>query len=153
MGLNPSNVIAEKDHGPVFPNVAGHPNPDDILRAELEAAGIPVFESEIHRAHQGEVKTAISGTTKRWSFDRAWYYWVAKGDGLPPRYARELHEIHGREVRVDGHCMSPSPEYYDGFAVGLYHVDTPRGLKALADMLKRVVREHKTAATAAKEPK
>ena len=45
-------------------------------------------------------------------------------------------------MRVEGHCGCPSPlEYNKGFAVGLYHVDTPEGLKALADTIKQVAKD------------
>ena len=142
MSLNPSNAQAARDHGPVFSNVAGHPDPDKILRAELEAAGIEVFSHECLRNGESEVNTSILGTLGNWGFKRNWYYWVAEGDGLPLVYAKELHESHGREVRVDGNCGCPSPDSRKGFAIGTYHVDTPGGLKALADMLKRVVKEH-----------
>jgi len=142
MGLNPSNGIADRDHGPVFPNVAGHENPDDILRAELEAAGIKVFQSEILRKDKGEVKTAVVGDMGCWGFHRAWYYWVAEGPGIPPKYAYELHKTHGKEVRVSGHCGCPDPGYCGGFGVGVYHVDTQAGLKALADTIKRVKKDY-----------
>jgi len=46
-------------------------------------------------------------------------------------------------VRVAGHC-SPSPlEWFHGFAVGNYHVDTFTGLKALADIIRLVEKEAK----------
>ena len=89
-----------------------------------------------------EVDTSIAGELHQWSFRRAWSYWVAEGPGLPPTYATPLHEAHGNDVRVDGHCGSPSPlEWHKGFAVGMYHVDTPTGLKALADALKQCVED------------
>jgi hypothetical protein len=106
--------------------------------AELEAAGI-----EVHRmptAFDGEVKTNVLGSCGPWSFRRAWYYWVAKGPGIPVEVATVLHEKHGKDVRVDGHCGCPSPqEWCKGFAVGLYHVDSAEGLKALADTIKDIL--------------
>jgi hypothetical protein len=122
-----------------FPNLAGRPDIDDIVSAELAAAGIGIRDlGEWFKAHSGEVRTGIIGCCGPWTFRRAWYYWIATGPGLPPVYANALHETHGRQVRVDGHCGCPSPlEWHKGFAVGQYHVDTPDGLKALADTLKR----------------
>ena len=111
--------------------------------AELEAAGIEAvfFKSDILRS-KGEVPTKVLGQLGHWGFRRAWYYWVAKGPGIPPKYATELHETYGQVVRVDGDCTCPSPlESRHGFAIGRYHVDTADGLKALADMLKRVALE------------
>jgi len=123
-------------------NYAGHPDPDDFLRAELEEAGITVHSFNFLKNGKREVDSRIMGEVHGWSFKRAWYYWVAEGPGLPPRYANTLHETHGKAVRVEGHCGCPSPlEYRKGFAVGMYHVDTQEGLKALADMLKRCAAE------------
>jgi hypothetical protein len=43
-------------------------------------------------------------------------------------------------VRVEGHGGCPSPlEYCKGFAVGLYHVDTQKGLNALAQVIKNIL--------------
>lgn len=151
MGVNPSNAIAERDHGPVFSNMAGHPNPDSALRAELCAAGIPLFESELLRDGQAEVNTSVQGSLFGWGFRRAWYYWAAKGPGIPPNYAWELHKSHGREVRINGHCGCPDPGYMKGFAVGTYHIDTQRGLQAMADMLKRITKDHEAAEAARQE--
>lgn len=119
-----------------FPNCAGQPDIDDDLAAELEAAGIPVQRMPEILRGKGEVKSIICGWLHTWAFKRAWYYWTAEGPGLPPQYADALHVLFGKEVRVGGHCGCPSPlEWYKGFAVGSYHIDTPRGLRALADAL------------------
>ncbi len=137
MSLFPSNAKPG-----VFPNMAGRKDCDEILRQELEAAGIPPLDRII--PGRGEVPARIFGGIDPlgWSFNRAWYYWVAKGPGIPPAYATELHRRHGKDVRVDGHCACPSPlEWHKGFAVGMYHVDTPAGLKALADVIKNVYRQ------------
>jgi hypothetical protein len=122
-----------------FRNCAGREGVDDLLLQELAAAGIPSTRLPECLRNTGEVKTVITGILHRWSFRRAWVYWVAEGPGLPIEEAEKLHESHGREVRVDGDCTCPAPrERYKGFGVGLYHVDTAEGLKALADALKRV---------------
>lgn len=121
-----------------FTNYAGRSDVDDLLKAELTAAGIDPVELPFEQ--NTEVKTCIVGSCRGgWTFKRAWRYWVAEGPGIPPEYAEALHATHGQEVRVDGHGGAPSPyEWFDGFAVGFYHVDTPAGLKALADTLSRV---------------
>lgn len=125
-----------------FPNLAGRPNIDDICAAELEAAGIEAVRFEIFRDQNPEVKTAVRGQLPPWRFSRNWRYWVARGPGIPPCYAAILHEKLGKEVRVEGHCGCPSPlEWHKGFAVGLYHVDTPEGLTMLADTIKLVMVE------------
>lgn len=126
-----------------FPNMAGETeNLDDTLASELKAAGIPVERlSEILRT-KGEVSTITMGFLGKWKFERCWYYWRASGPGLPPLYADALHVLYGQEARVAGHCGCPSPfEWYCGFGVDLYHVDTPAALAALATALKACLRD------------
>jgi hypothetical protein len=134
-----------------FPNKAGdHADTDDILRAELKAAGIqtlqeaegkdPEYLADMLRSMSGEVKTSVQGTLHLWTFKRAWYYWVAQGPGIEVEAAMRLHAAHGKDVRVDGHGCSPSPrEWFKGLACGHYHVDSQEGLKALADTIKELV--------------
>jgi hypothetical protein len=73
-----------------FPNKAGdHADTDDILRAELKAAGIQTlqedagkgidFMADLIRESSGEVKTSVIGYLHGWEFKRAWYYWTANG--------------------------------------------------------------------------
>jgi hypothetical protein len=124
-----------------FPNRAGdHADTDDVLTAELEKAGITVEKHEFLRRRNNEVKTAVIGSLHGWSFERAWYYWVAKGPGIELEAAEKLHATHGRSVRVDGHCGCPSPgEWFKGLACGAYHVDDQEGLNALADTIRELV--------------
>lgn len=121
-----------------FPNYAGRADIDDALAIELSDAGIPAVRlPEVLRESRGEVQSIVIGDLHGWHFKRAWYYWTATGPGLPPHYADALHVLFGKEVRVAGHCGCPSPfEWYKGFAVGDYHIDTPRGLQALGTALK-----------------
>jgi len=119
-----------------FPNRAGaHADTDDILRAELKAAGIPTmqeaegkppeFMADLLRSTSGEVKTSVIGCLHGWTFKRAWYYWMCSGPGIEVAAAERLHAEHGRTVRVGGHCGCPSPrEWFKGLACGHYHVDT-----------------------------
>lgn len=127
-------------------NYAGTKDKDKEIAAELTAAGIEAVKlPESLRESRGEVKTIVIGQLGPWGFRRAWYYWVAEGPGIPPVYAEDLHKRFGKEVRVAGHCGCPSPlEWYKGFAVGDYHVDTQEGLKALADTIKMVMGDAKT---------
>lgn len=134
-----------------FPNKAGdHADTDEILRAELAAAGIPTlqeaegkppeFLADMLRRGSGEVKTSVIGVLHGWEFKRAWYYWTANGPGIEVAAAEALQATHGKVCRVAGHAGCPSPtEWYKGLAVGDYHVDTPEGLKALADTIKSLV--------------
>jgi len=144
-----------------FPNKAGdHADTDDILTAELHAAGIqtlqeaegkgPDYLADMLREMSGEVKTSIIGILHGWEFRRAWYYWVAKGPGIEVAAAERLHASHGRSVRVSGHCGCPSPrEQFKGLACGSYHVDDAAGLKALADTIKELVEGRKPAESGA----
>lgn len=139
-GISPSN------RGAGFPNLARrNPTEEDIKRvtaiceAELEAAGIEPHIWSFLVNKDAEVPSRCVGSLSRWVFKRAWYYWIAEGAGIPPDIAERLHATHGSQVRVEGHCACPSPrEWLKGFAVGSYHVDTPEGLKALADTIKSV---------------
>jgi len=136
MALCPSNSMA---HGKVFPNYAGRDDVDDLLSKELENAGIEVHKMPF--TLKGEVKTSIIGSVGPWGFTRAWYYWVAQGPGIPPSYAWDLYNTHGKDARIEGHAGSINPNYNKGFAIGSYHVDNPEGLKALADTIKKVMTE------------
>lgn len=134
-----------------FPNKAGdHADTDGILKAELKAAGIQTLQeaegkpteyfAEFLRRNSGEVKTSVVGVLHGWEFKRGWYYWMAKGPGIDVESAELLHAAYGNDVRVAGHCGCPSPrEWFKGLACGSYHVDTPDGLRALANTIKMLV--------------
>lgn len=123
-----------------FSNRAGETDTDDAIAAELEAAGIEPNRWEGLRDLAGEVKTAVRGSLHGWHFERAWYYWMAKGPGIELAAADVLHAAHPDTVRVNGHCGCPSPrEQNNGLAIGSYHVDSPAGLKGLADTIKAIV--------------
>lgn len=137
-GLNPSNRNAG------FPNLAREENPpqevidevSETCKSELLTAGINVSRFPFPR---GEVPSHVIGSLSGWNFSRNWYYWVAQGPGIPPDIAERLHATHSTAVRVEGHCGCPSPlEWRKGFAIGSYHVDSPEGLKALADTLRSI---------------
>jgi len=120
-------------------NFAGVENCDNEIKNELNQANIEVFSYEFMRK-KGEVPTSIIGMLGGWQFERAWCYWVAKGPGIPPDIAEELHTTHGKYVRVDGHCGCPSPkEWFNGFAVGCYHIDSQEGLNALAKVIQKIL--------------
>ena len=141
-GISPSNEMVK---GAGFPNLArGQTDAVEVIaevtaicEAELKAAGINA--AKLPFTVKGEVPARVMGDLSMWGFERAWYYWRASGPGLPVEVAERLHATHGTVVRVAGHCGCPSPrEWYKGFGVGDYHVDTPEGLKALADALRSV---------------
>lgn len=133
-----------------FPNKAGdNRDNDDVLRAELKAAGIttiqehegkpPGYMAEIIRRTSGEVVTGVMGLMCGWEFKRSWYYWVASGPGIPIETAERLNEKYGTHLRVNGFAGGADPrEMFGGFGVGSYHIDSHEGLKALADVLKEI---------------
>lgn len=133
-----------------FPNKAGdHADTDDILRAELKAAGIPTLQDEgvtsdvmleLLREQSGEVKTSVRGCLHGWTFERAWYYWMCKGPGIEIAAAERLQATHGQTVRASGDCACRGPRFwFKGLACGSYHVDDAAGLKALADTIRSLV--------------
>lgn len=151
--MNPSNAIARRINPDKrgFPNLArGHdarpedfPEVDETVRRELAEAGIHV--TEYRNINQGEVPTSFyGGTAHRWLFRRAWYYYVAKGDGIPAEIAEVFHQTWGSQVRVNGHCGCPSPlEQNEGFAIDSYHIDTQEGLNAFVKLLSAIHKPRK----------
>jgi hypothetical protein len=149
MSLCPSNLMA-KNANPgkiVFPNMARRKPVDEetisLVNAacllELASAGIEAEGPASWLADKSEVPFHYLGNLHLWSFRRAWYYWIAKGPGIPADKAQAFHEIWGTQVRVDGHCGCPSPlEWFKGFSVGHYHIDTQEGLNAFADLLRSI---------------
>ena len=137
-----------------FPNLARskaalddlsiHEQVDRQVIDELTAAGIKAEGLEPLRGSLGtrEVPTKQFGSLCGWGFQRAWYYWIAEGPGIPPDLAEYFHRQWGRDVRVAGHCGCPSPlEWHHGFAVGMYHIDTQDGLNAFAELLRSICRK------------
>lgn len=124
--INHQDILVENAQE-IFDEVNGK------IKEELESADMKYFQIGNPK---GEVPTNVIGYSHHWRFDRAWYYWVAKGPGIPPDIAEEFHQKWGQQVRVEGHCGCPSPkEYCNGFAVGSYHIDTLEGLKAFNELL------------------
>ena len=125
-------------------NVAGMKDPDPILEEELNVAGIPIEKLPECLRNNGEVHYTVCGSLYRWVFTRNWYYWVARGPGIPIEAATELYNGFGTVVRMEGDAgiLNPS-ERYNGLGSGHYHIDTGDGLKALADTIKKVVADFK----------
>lgn len=130
---------------------------DKTIRAELTAAGIPdklnengsegIFDMafgnfESCRMSNGcfpEVPAKLVGITHRWTFERAWRYYIAKGPGIPPEFAIPFDKEWGTQVRVDGDCACRGAEFWgEGFGIDMYHIDTPEGLKAFVELLAKI---------------
>lgn len=114
-------------------NLAGNKEADLYIQEELILAGI-----SLEREGPGnlEVPYTIIGKLGDWTFNRAWYYWVASapdGMGLPLETAVQMHETpypikgqkghfghdithYGIVVRVAGHCgCLPPTDWADRF--------------------------------------
>ena len=79
----------------IFRNLAGVENCDEYISKELESAGINQQDRIIKSG--GEVNSKILATFYGWTFDRAWYYYIARTETTPLlfKYADELHMTHG----------------------------------------------------------
>lgn len=123
-------------------NLAGKDNINEIVSNELNLAGLTptnYLGELLYDRDRSEVKTTVYCQQYSWLFTRAWSYWVAKGNALPPAVAQDLWDKWGDVVRTEGHCGCPSPlNYNHGLGVSMYHIDSVDGLKALADCLKSV---------------
>lgn len=118
-------------------NYAGVHGCDTGLIKELTEAGIEV--KYYAKMPPGEVPANVYGELNGWTFERAWYYWIATGPAIPTTIAETLHATHGQEVRVEGHCGCPSPSEYCGDqGVSSYHVDSQKGLNALAKTISSI---------------
>ena len=58
-------------------NLAGNQNADKIIKEELYLAGIPIIKTD---ASKGEVPYSFIGKIGKWTFRRAWYYWITSVD-------------------------------------------------------------------------
>lgn len=84
---------------------------DMSVRAELEAAGIPVLTLPTYL--NSEVKTCYVGLLNGFVFYRAWRYWVCEGD-MPLHHAKEIYNKYRTlMVRADGHAGNLEPAGYD----------------------------------------
>ena len=123
-----------------MPNLAGLIECNEYIKLELELAGIDVYQTS--ELPTGEVKSSYKGylhcAFERFSFERAWSYWIVTGS-VPLELAKKMYntEEGKRSVRVQGDCGCPAPEKWerDGY-VSLYHIDTVEGLKLFADTVK-----------------
>lgn len=97
-------------------NLAGDMKCNPIIRRELNEAGIEVVEHPVRLPN--EVPAGITGQLTHnglpgFTFVRAWYYWVVKGE-VPLAVAKVLYTeptgVGQRDVRVAGHCGCPPPE-------------------------------------------
>jgi len=107
-------------------NLAGREWADDTIKLELREAGIPIHK--FFGQHKNEVPWTYTGELFGWTFQRAWYYWIAIGR-LPLPVARYMHEQDvEKSIRVSGHCGAPAPEdpwldNFDAKGYGLFQTE------------------------------
>jgi len=139
----------------------------DLAVTELRTAGFPrgseimtVCEREVYKEDSELAKLASAGIHMPsiakpddiewitlydvdaklygWTFRRAWYYWVASTGEyseytIPEDVATKFNQAFRQEARVQGYAGGQDVRQ----KVNLYHVDTPRGLAALIELLKK----------------
>lgn len=88
-------------------NLAGDKDCDRFVERELLRCGIEIVRDQERR---GEVPASITGKLGRFTFRRAWYYWVVNGF-VPLAVAEKLyaHPVGREDIRVDGDCTCPHP--------------------------------------------
>jgi len=178
MGLNPSNRLEEGLKGfPTLGDSPFSAECKDMAVAELRTAGFPrgsviltTRECHLDRPDSQAAKMAqmgiripcaekesekewvwqfhVDAKLYGWKFYRAWYYWVAVAGDSDYHVPRDTAEKFNQEFRCEARV--------DGFAGGQdvsgpvdsYHVDTPRGLEALVELLKlreKIINEERMA--------
>ena len=120
-------------------NLAHDETCDIDIRQELEAAGITV--KTVERPRRSEVPYTLVGELGGWSFQRAWYYWIAnapEGKGIPENSAEELNRDWRKEVRVVGFAGGTDVQKWlsSHGTIDKYHIDTQEGLNAFADLVR-----------------
>lgn len=120
-------------------HLVADPEVQETVRAELTEAGINICDMDFFLDSCGEVPTSIIGIQCRWQFQRAWYYWVAKGPGIPVEKAEEFDKQWGKVVRADGDCGCRGPLFWnEGFGTDSYHIHSQEGLNAFVKLLKEI---------------
>ena len=149
----PSNTAKRTN----FRNMAGVTDCDRWIEKELQEAKIPIrsgfenwslkagtktsngmilikdFDDYIHKYRsKSEVPYHIIGILGNYTFKRAWYYWVVRGE-VSKKIAKKLYKepIGKRDVRVGGHCGCPPPKG----SVNSYHIDSQEGLNLFVQMV------------------
>jgi len=132
-------------------NLAGRFECDYYIKLELMLAGIDVVPVKAG----GEVPYHFKGKLGKFSFSRAWYYWVVNGP-VPLSLANKMYEDEEgkKTIRVQGDCGCPPPEEWarpeskdrkinwkeNGIepVINTYHIDSWQGLKFFADTVREI---------------
>jgi hypothetical protein len=120
-------------------NLAGNDVADHEIRRELTRTGIPILE--LTERSKGEVPFSIIGQLGRFTFERAWVYWMVEGE-VPLDVARIIYEdpVGRTDIRADGHAGRLDPvevahQTGTGLVVARYHIDTELGLDRFRGIL------------------
>ena len=126
-------------------NLAGTGD-DQQAKKELEEAGIEIFVQPEFFANNNECQLVVVSFLGPWSFNRCWYYWSVTGPGINIEQAITFNKQWGKEVRAAG-CSGGIEDLYDyfkGFAVSSYHIDSQEGLNAFVKLLKQIMQDAET---------
>ena len=125
-----------------------HLDRPDSQAANLAQMGIRIPCAEKASEKEWVWQFHVDAQLYGWKFYRAWYYWVATaGDGdyhIPRDTAEKFNQEFRCEARVEGYAGGQDVSG----PVDSYHVDTPRGLEALVELLKlrdKVIHEERMA--------
>jgi len=93
----------------LFPNLAGVATCDKTIVEELEEAGISIVSHP--DPYHTEVPASIAGKLGKFSFVRAWSYYIVTGD-VPLAVAEIMYSnpVGQKDIRVAGNCGCPSPK-------------------------------------------
>lgn len=88
-------------------NLAVDKDCDGPIELELTRCGIEIVWNQ---PRDGEVPSSLRGALGKFSFRRAWYYWMVSGK-VPLAMANELYgdPVGRTDIRVNGHCGCPAP--------------------------------------------
>lgn len=126
-------------------NLAGTGDNDQAIK-ELEEAGLQVFRYDDSYKADNECRLVVVGFLGPWIFKRCWYYWAAEGPGINIEQAVTFNEKWGKEVRAAGFAggIEDLYDYFNGFAVKSYHIDSQEGLNAFSALLKQIMQDAET---------
>jgi hypothetical protein len=90
-------------------NLAGNKLCDDIISTELIRCKIPLRKLDKIAEHS-EVPYTVYGELSRFTFKRAWYYYVIEGY-MPLHLAEIIYAdpVGKTDIRADGHCGCVPP--------------------------------------------
>jgi hypothetical protein len=82
-----------------------------------------------------EVPSMVEGKFGKFTFARAWTYWIVIGP-MPLFAAREMYNnpVGATDVRIDGNCTCPEPR---DAIIYSYHIDSQEGLNLFTATIRK----------------